>query len=360
MVFVLEALPKLALSYNGCRRWVRRELVYKRHKSRLNTSLGLEAALLTLPKSDKLPGTAPGISESELRTLRYRELGRACMEKHIAHLLVAHHEDDQAETVVMRVINGARGPGTQGMRSVAGFPEGDGVWRISNEAHTLCRENPRIAGVGMTLLRPLLKCSKLSLVKTCESAGIEWFDDSTNLDPTLTHRNAVRCLVSNYPVPKALQKARVLQLSKICREREARLGIDTKKILDSFQDLTIDLRSAKLSFTGDFDDLLNDQKSIMKTVRLLQRLAELVTPNANVDADQIGPVLNLKTSMNGTQVISGAHLLWQRSRIDNGPAKWIISRQPYTSIEKSCSLSCSAKRICAFWAMHYRKVHSSI
>lgn len=61
--------------------------------------------------------------ETRARTARYRTLAKACVQNRIFRLLLAHHADDQAETVMMRLISGSRLDGLGGMKAVAGIPE---------------------------------------------------------------------------------------------------------------------------------------------------------------------------------------------------------------------------------------------
>ena len=70
-------------------------------------------------------------------------------------IVTAHHLDDQAETVLMRL---ARGSGVAGL---AGIPA----------------ESER---GGMKILRPLLDVTKAELIAVCEDAGLAYFSDPSN------------------------------------------------------------------------------------------------------------------------------------------------------------------------------------
>lgn len=61
--------------------------------------------------------------ETRARVARYQVLARACVTHGVLRLLLAHHADDQAETVMMRLISGSRLDGLGGMKAVAGIPE---------------------------------------------------------------------------------------------------------------------------------------------------------------------------------------------------------------------------------------------
>jgi tRNA(Ile)-lysidine synthase len=114
---------------------------------------GIEAAILSWS------GAKPthGLQEAA-RAARYALLFEACRQRAILHLLVAHHADDQAETVAMRA---ARGSGADGLAGMAALVE------------------QRYA----RLLRPLLPVPRARLTATLEALGVAWIDDPSNADP---------------------------------------------------------------------------------------------------------------------------------------------------------------------------------
>jgi tRNA(Ile)-lysidine synthase len=98
-----------------------------------------------------------GVQEAA-RAARYDLLFDACRRHGILHLLVAHHADDQAETVAMRA---ARGSGPDGLAGMAALVE-----------HRDAR-----------LLRPLLGVRRDRLTATLLERGMTWIDDPSNADP---------------------------------------------------------------------------------------------------------------------------------------------------------------------------------
>jgi len=93
--------------------------------------------------------------EAAARAARYRLLEEWCAGAGIFHLLVAHHEDDQAETFLLRL---ARGSGLDGLAAIA----------------------PLVERPGCRLLRPLLSLQKARLVATLEAHGQAWLEDGSN------------------------------------------------------------------------------------------------------------------------------------------------------------------------------------
>lgn len=67
--------------------------------------------------------------ETRARTARFRALAKACVTSEVDKILLAHHGDDQAETVMMRLISGSRLDGLGGMRHLSRIPE---CWNIHN------------------------------------------------------------------------------------------------------------------------------------------------------------------------------------------------------------------------------------
>ena len=95
------------------------------------------------------------------RTARYALLAQVARSVRATHILTAHTRDDQAETLLMRLL---RGSGIAGLAAMA-------------------RESER---EGLLLARPFLDVSKAQLVATLEKAKIGFADDPTNRDPGFT------------------------------------------------------------------------------------------------------------------------------------------------------------------------------
>jgi tRNA(Ile)-lysidine synthase len=98
--------------------------------------------------------------QERARQERYRLLGQWAEERGLDAIVTAHHLDDQAETILMRLNRGAGVRGLSGMRAASIVP---GV-------------------VGSRLLRPLLGWRREELVALCASAGLKAADDPGNWD----------------------------------------------------------------------------------------------------------------------------------------------------------------------------------
>jgi tRNA(Ile)-lysidine synthase len=95
------------------------------------------------------------------RAARYRLLAQAARASGATHILTAHTRDDQAETLLMRLL---RGSGIAGLAAMA-------------------RESER---EGVLLARPFLSVSKSQLIATLKKAKIDFADDPTNRDLNFT------------------------------------------------------------------------------------------------------------------------------------------------------------------------------
>jgi tRNA(Ile)-lysidine synthase len=101
--------------------------------------------------------------EAAARQLRYRLLGEWAMRSGCAAVYVAHTQDDQAETFLLRLARGSGLDGLSAMRPLASYPD------------------PGFP--ALKLVRPLLGCTRQSLRAFLEEAGQPWLDDPMNLDP---------------------------------------------------------------------------------------------------------------------------------------------------------------------------------
>ncbi|KAH0545590.1 hypothetical protein FGG08_000421 [Glutinoglossum americanum] len=255
------------------------------------------------------PATLPNF-ESLARRLRYQALGKACRQYGISSLLLAHHEDDQAETVLMRLTNGHRGMGLAGIKPASNIPECWGMHGVhqsgaldkrghflgaSTESTDTCNRDINgtvlVEGGGVTIHRPLLRFSKDRLIATCLNADTPWFEDHTNENPTLTFRNTIRQLLKPGNLPQALQKPSLLAMSWKKREEEVAMRARIEKRL-SASEVKFDIRSGKLIIRLRRDVLRKKPKSevpeeykehLQRYLRniatfLLRRFLEIVSP----------------------------------------------------------------------------------
>ncbi|QMW45173.1 hypothetical protein G4B11_008593 [Aspergillus flavus] len=180
---------------------------------------------LTWPESTKSPSKVTAF-ETHARRLRFQALGKACRDRQIEALLMGHHQDDTVETTLWRLCTGAKGAGLAGIPEVTRIPECHGIYGVSESgsSYTIpsrpqrssaqARNDTTVSTGGILICRPLLPFPKSSLLATCHENNIPYVSDPTNFDPTLTPRNAIRSLLAEDKLPKALQGPSILSLIK--------------------------------------------------------------------------------------------------------------------------------------------------
>lgn len=105
--------------------------------------------------------------EGMARRLRYEFLTQSAEEWGAQFVCTAHTQDDQAETVLMRLL---RGSGTDGLRGI----------------HSI-----RPLSKTVKLIRPLLSVSRTEVIEHCNHYKLEFRSDSSNFLPDFT-RNRIR------------------------------------------------------------------------------------------------------------------------------------------------------------------------
>lgn len=133
------------------------------------TAHGITHRTLRWQRDDARP-IAGGL-QAAAREARYRLLCGACGELGILHLALAHQQDDQAETFLLRL---DRSSGPDGLASIAPIADRQGI----------------------RLIRPLLSVPRARLAATLQAWGQAWIDDPTNTDDAYTRIRLRRLLPS--------------------------------------------------------------------------------------------------------------------------------------------------------------------
>lgn len=119
------------------------------------SELAVPHSILTARWAD-IPETA---IQERAQQQRYRLLGYWAEERRLDAIVMGHHADDQAETVLMRLARGSGVRGLAGMRARSVTP-----------------------GSHVRLVRPLLRWRRSELEQICAAAGLEPVADPSNLD----------------------------------------------------------------------------------------------------------------------------------------------------------------------------------
>jgi tRNA(Ile)-lysidine synthase len=147
-----------------------------------STCSGLEIPLEVIRVS--VPRHSTEGLEAAARRLRYQAL-----ESHPAdYVLLAHHANDQAETLLFNLMRGA------GVRGAAGIPS--------------------IAGSSGRYLRPLLPCTRAALEAYAGEHALHWVEDDSNRD-VIFSRNFIR-----HEILPVLQKRFPAAVENLARSTE--------------------------------------------------------------------------------------------------------------------------------------------
>ncbi|RKF58367.1 putative tRNA-lysidine synthase [Erysiphe neolycopersici] len=291
--------------------------------AKILASRGIPASISKIKWQIKDPHCLPNF-ESLARKERYRLLGKACYENDIDSLMLGHHEDDQAELIMMRIIAGHRGRGLVGMKPRTAIPECYGLYGIHESGGGLIDSNPicqpliekskpsfmttsigawhqdsnterlRLETGGIQIYRPLLNFSKSRLIFTCKAYQIPWFEDKTNYDVTLTKRNAIRNLFCCHKIPDALSKQSLISLAKRISIKVSRLEeivnhYLTKICICSFSSTsgTVKVVFPPLTHEG---EKLGDAKFFLLSkvaTELLRKIITLITPEEHIELSSL-------------------------------------------------------------------------
>ncbi|MEO5765502.1 MAG: tRNA lysidine(34) synthetase TilS [Casimicrobiaceae bacterium] len=160
--------------------------------------------------------------EATARRARYAALSDAAREAGVATVLLAHHRDDQAETLLLQLLRGA------GPHGLAAMPA------------------QRVGADGMRWLRPLLDVPRAAIEACVAERGLRYVDDESNAD-TRHARNAIRRSVA--PALAAIAPGYATALA-----RAAALQGDAARLADDLA--TADARNSIDGASLDRDALL--------------------------------------------------------------------------------------------------------
>lgn len=305
-------------------------------------NMGFNHEILCIPD---LSGRRTALEENA-RIARYSALTRACLKYKIDEIYTAHHANDQAETVLLRLLGGSKWQGLSGMRAIA-----------YNPVSSLLYDSHRIR-----IHRPLLGMCKDRLVATCRDRQLSWYEDPTNEETALISRNAVRQLCSRQNhLPQALQSPAVLHLSAQLQSRFDHLR-DRKATLARHMNLEVCPSSGTLAF--DTMPVVNNTDWKALQVSILRDLCAIVTPADSIRNDAMTSVLKFMQYRVDHKQQSGSitagGVIWQ---FQHGRCK--LCRQPSPRDQlgkvivllKKCTHSAEVQEILYDKRFHFRALN---
>jgi tRNA(Ile)-lysidine synthetase-like protein len=164
----------------------------------------LPATIARREQIEPLVAQPPANPSARYRALRLALFAQVVCQQRLDGVVLAHHLDDQAETVLLRLIRGAALPSLRGMpmRSRIG---------------------------GLLVWRPLLDVPRSRLVQHLRSIGQTWRDDASNRSPRYL-RNRVRRLSAR----SDQLRTSLLELAAAAREARRWFDETTPRLGESF------------------------------------------------------------------------------------------------------------------------------
>ncbi len=192
-----------------------------------------------------------GNIEARARAERYDALTDLCIEHGIEDLLLAHHQNDQAETVLLQLLRGS------GVAGLSGMP--------------LHRANVS-QGDPITLWRPLLNQTRAELEVYAKKHKLKWVEDPSNQN-TRYRRNAIRKDI----IPK-LEKIQPGAIANLARS--ASLLAQSQVLLDRLakQDGIDILQGHKVKLAPLLALAKTDQPAANNVMRYWLKLNDLAMP----------------------------------------------------------------------------------
>ncbi len=169
--------------------------------------------------------------ESAARRLRYEFLKRVAIEKKSTKIAVAHHADDVAETLLLRLMRGC------GLYGLAAMPP----------------VRPIEFGSDIRLIRPLLCVSKNDLLTYLDSIGARYCIDRSNFD---------LCYDRNFIRQKLMPKLQA-GLNGALNDGLLALNFDACQLRDYFEDM-VDVYSSAISHHAEGGGVSLDSKELVK------------------------------------------------------------------------------------------------
>lgn len=213
-------------------------------------------------------------SEEKLRDIRYTFFEKLRTKNKADHIVVAHNEDDQAETLLMRLIRGSGLSGLSAMRPKNG-----------------------------AVIRPLIEMSREDIVHYLKNRNISFREDKSNTDPKYL-RNKIR-----HELIPFLEKNFQPQMKKLLAGTATLLGEDYTILSNIPTVLPVKYEATVIEFSC--KTLLSLPQALMA-----QEIRQLIRPfldGKNPDKNLVGELIKaLKSTKSKTQTLTFKRLKFIR------------------------------------------------
>ena len=184
----------------------------------------------------------------QARAARYQLMAEYCDHHKIQSLFLAHHQDDQAETFLIRL---SKGSGLDGLAAM-------NVFRSYNDA--------------LTLVRPLLHFSKQDLIDCCDQYKVPYAEDPSNEDV-------------DYLRPRLRQSMTVLSEEGLNSKRLAVTAKRLGRARQALEEMSAEAFDSNLIEKGEDHIALNfaglQQHPEEISLRVIQKALEAMRPDAD-------------------------------------------------------------------------------
>lgn len=193
--------------------------------------------------------------QDRAREARYSLINEWCRSNDINHIFVAHHQDDQAETFLIRLFRGSGVDGLSAMNKVSPLPVED------------------IGNSNISIYRPLLSIGKERLLKTLEDLGQNWISDPSNENDSFT-RIKIRNLLAT------------TEIEGLDREKLTTTAARMSRVKSLLEQLTDQAESDFIQYNllgyaelkQDFEKTLHEEIALRLLSRLLKKISGSTHP----------------------------------------------------------------------------------
>ena len=208
-----------------------------------------------------------GLSGEEAgRILRYQHLGETAEKYQCAKIAVAHHEDDDAETVLLNLFRGSGLAGLSGIRPV--------------------REN---------IIRPLLCVSRKEIEGYLKEQEISWCEDSTNKENDYT-RNKIRNELLPWVTENINSRAaeHILAVSEFAAQADAYFEMEAERILRENSEKQAGVVKCDIGvYTKISTNIFDTQSEILKTYIIRRMILNAAGKAKDITERHIRSVMDL-------------------------------------------------------------------
>ncbi|MFN0071692.1 MAG: tRNA lysidine(34) synthetase TilS [Chloroflexota bacterium] len=245
-----------------------------------------------------------GNAEASARAVRYRlllQVARSCATEVI---VTGHTGDDLVETVLLHIIRGTGPEGLIGLLPSQRLP-----------VSAFGSAPPRLTAIqgAAQIVRPLLNVERWQTAAYCALHGLQWIEDSSNLDVTFTRNRIRHHLLPLLETYNPSVRGAVRKLATLAR--------DDTQLIEGLVDAEWAMLATRSSMAVSFPRASLTSLSRAVVGRLIRRAARKLVGHAGLSFDQIDRCIRLVESGDG--VINLSHGLEWRAKAESVSLGWM-------------------------------------